>query len=103
MRHLRPVRQDAHLRRRSAADSTGQRDRTLTAALGDARNWQGQLADADRRMVTLREPADQSAIPLHPLGTLSVNQTVVPLDLEIAKFGNATPADAHAVFDRQRR
>ncbi len=66
----------------------------LTAALGDARNWTGPLAAADRRMVTLREPADQSAIPLHPLGTLSVSQTVVPLDLDIAKFGNAAPADA---------
>jgi hypothetical protein len=66
----------------------------LTAALGDARNWKGPLAAADRRMVTLREPADQSAIPLHPLGTLSVSQTVVPLDLDIAKFGNAAPADA---------
>ncbi|HKB12891.1 MAG TPA: DUF6603 domain-containing protein, partial [Vicinamibacterales bacterium] len=65
----------------------------LVAALGDARNWSGQLAEAERRMVTLREsPPDQ--IALHPLGSLSVRQRVVPLDLQIAKFGNAVPADA---------
>ena len=66
----------------------------LIAALNDPRNWGGQLAAADRGMVTLREANDASAIALHPLGTLSVKQTVVPLDLDIARFGNATPAGA---------
>ena len=66
----------------------------LTAALGDARNWGGQLADGERRLVTLRERRVEGEIALHPLGTLSVKQSVVPLDLEIAKFGQTTPADA---------
>jgi hypothetical protein len=66
----------------------------LIAALNDARNWGGQLAAGDRGVVTLRASGDATAIALHPLGTLSVRQTVVPLDLDIAKFGNATPADA---------
>ena len=66
----------------------------LLAALNDARNWGGRLAAAERGMVTLREANDASAIALHPLGTLSVRQAVVPLDLDIARFGNSTPADA---------
>jgi hypothetical protein len=67
----------------------------LIAALNDARNWGGQLAAGDRGVVTLRAANDDAAaIALHPLGTLSVKQTVVPLDLDIAKFGNATLADA---------
>ena len=66
----------------------------LTAALSDARNWGGQLAERERRLVTLRERSVEGEIALHPLGTLSVKQTIVPLDLEIAKFGQTTPADA---------
>ena len=66
----------------------------LIAALSDPRNWGGQLAAGDRGLVTLRPAGDAAAIALHPLGTLSVKQTVVPLDLDIARFGNATPADA---------
>ena len=79
---------------RSACAPAGQRDRPADRRADDARNWSGQLAAGDRGVVTLREPADAAAIALHPLGTLSVKQTVVPLDLDIAKFGNATPADA---------
>jgi hypothetical protein len=66
----------------------------LKAALNDSRNWSGQLADGERRMVTLREAKAPDEIALHPLGRLSVTQKVVPLELEIAKFGNTTPADA---------
>jgi hypothetical protein len=67
----------------------------LIAALNDGRNWGGQLAAGDRGVVTLRAAADPAAIALHALGTLSVTQTIVPLDLDIARFGNATPSDAH--------
>jgi hypothetical protein len=67
----------------------------LIAALRDARNWSGQLAEKQRRMVTLREPSVPDMITLHPLGRLSVKQTVVPLNLDISRFGSATPADAH--------
>jgi hypothetical protein len=66
----------------------------LKVALSDARNWTGHLAEGERRMVTLHELQGPDLIPLHPLGTLSVKQTVVPLELDIAKFGNAPPAGA---------
>jgi hypothetical protein len=66
----------------------------LKPALADARNWGGQLPDGERRLVSLRERQVPGEIALHPLGKLSVKQSVVPLDLEIAKFGPTTPADA---------
>jgi hypothetical protein len=65
----------------------------LKAALLENRNWSDQVSEIDRRPVSLRDrQTDQ--LTLHPLGTLSVKQTVVPLDLTIDKFGNATPSDA---------
>lgn len=66
----------------------------LVTALQDSRNWSGQLAENDRRLVTLRESAAPDQIALHPIGRLSVKQDVVPLELEISRFGNTTPADA---------
>jgi hypothetical protein len=66
----------------------------LRAALDDPRNWTGQIGDVERAMVTLRSSQSATQIALHPLGKLSVKQTIVPLELQIAKFGSATPADA---------
>jgi hypothetical protein len=66
----------------------------LVTAFNDTRNWGGQLSQADRSTVTLRGLTTGDTIVLHPLGRLSVKQTVVPLELDIAKFGNATPAGA---------
>ena len=51
------------------------------------------------RCASRRRP---TTIRLHPLGRLSVKQTVVPLELDIAKFGNATPADAQPLRHRRR-
>src|SRR5262249_61986442 len=50
--------------------------------------------DGARRMVSLRKGQDANVIALHPLGRLSVKQSVVPLELEISKFGQTRPADA---------
>ena len=66
----------------------------LVASLNDSRNWGGQIPEGTRRLVTLREPQAGERIVFHPLGTLGVKQNVVPLDLEISRFGNAIPADA---------
>lgn len=65
----------------------------LRPALADAHNWGGKLPDGAGRLVTLRERARPEEVPLHPLGKLSFKQTVVPLDLEIDRFGPARPAD----------
>ncbi len=46
-------------------------------------------------MVTLREkPRAATEVLLHPLGTLTVKQSVVPLDIDISRFGQAAPAGA---------
>jgi hypothetical protein len=66
----------------------------LIVALKDSRNWSGQLAEGERRAVILRELEGTVQVVLHPLDRLSVKQNVVPLELEISKFGNTTPAGA---------
>jgi hypothetical protein len=53
----------------------------------------GRLAEGQRPLVTLR-PRAAAEVVLHPLGTLSVKQGVVPLDMEISRFGPAAPAGA---------
>ncbi len=40
------------------------------------------------------KPRTASEVLLHPLGTLTVKQGVVPLDLDITRFGQAAPAGA---------
>ncbi len=44
--------------------------------------------------VSLSTPKpDATTLLVHPLGTLTVKENVVPLDLAITKYGNATPSD----------
>lgn len=65
----------------------------LKDALGNTGNWVGVLPAGQRQMVTLRaRPAAASEVLLHPLGTLTVKQTVVPLNTEISRFGQGAPA-----------
>jgi hypothetical protein len=66
----------------------------LVAALGDPRNWSVTLPSSTDQLVTLRMiPADQTSIVVHPLGSLSVRETIVPLDIPITKFNGVMPAD----------
>jgi hypothetical protein len=66
----------------------------LLSALGDGRNWSVVLPPSSMQLVTLRSiPPQQAAIVVHPLGTLQVRETVVPLDITITEFNNAPPAD----------
>lgn len=71
----------------------------LLAALKDARNWHGELPATQSRLVVLREAGTASAgaaILVHPLATLAVRQTVVPLNTAgpIARFGGAPVSGA---------
>ena len=67
----------------------------LKEALGNAGNWISQLPGGSRQMVTLRTRTEAPGeVLLHPLGRLTVKQTVVPLNLEISRFGQAAPAGA---------
>lgn len=67
----------------------------LKEALANRGNWVGQLP-AGRPVATLRQkPGAPNDVLLHPLGSLTVKQTVVPLDFDISKFGQSAPAGAH--------
>jgi hypothetical protein len=64
----------------------------LLQALGDPRNWSGHLPAGRLGLVTLREAGPRNGPLAHPLGDLSVIQRVVPLGIEISRFGNTVPA-----------
>jgi Family of unknown function (DUF6603) len=66
----------------------------LLAALGDPRNWSSALPDQTSQSTTLAKPPP-GALIVHPMGSLSVRETIVPLDITITKFGNAAPADGN--------
>jgi hypothetical protein len=65
----------------------------LITALSDAKSWQAQLPDGASQLVGLRQPVNAGVL-LHPLGTLTVRQTVVPLGLtrDIDRVGTGTPS-----------
>ena len=66
----------------------------LLPALADPRNWQAALPDGAARAVSLASPRPgDTTLLVHPLGVLSVREHVVPLDLPIARYGGAAPAD----------
>jgi len=67
----------------------------LQEALGQPGNWSAKLPDGSGSLAQLRANAGAATdILLHPLGTLTVKQGVVPLNLDISCFGSAAPAGA---------
>src|SRR6185503_9329576 len=76
----------------------------LLPALADPRNWSAILPSNPSQAVTLSAPKpDDTTLRVHPIGVLSVREKVVPLDLEITRYGNATPSDGNlfAISDVQ--
>lgn len=76
----------------------------LLPAFQDPRNWSTALPDGTTQAVTLSTPKpDDKTLRVHPMGTLSVRENVVPLDLPITRYGNATPSDGNyfAISDVQ--
>jgi hypothetical protein len=66
----------------------------LFAALANPANWSAALPPGSTvgvSFVTLK-PTD-TTLRVHPMGTLTVKEHVVPLDLPITQYGNATPSD----------
>src|SRR6185369_6589162 len=67
----------------------------LQEALGLSANWTTKLPAQQRPLVELRADATVSAdVLLHPLGTLTIKQNVVPLNVDISRFGQTPPAGA---------
>jgi hypothetical protein len=66
----------------------------LFAALQNPASWSATLPDGTTAAVTLvtQNPSD-TTLRVHPMGTLQVKEKIVPLDLPITRYGNATPAD----------
>jgi uncharacterized protein DUF6603 len=68
----------------------------LLAALQDPRNWSATLPDNTTQAVTLSTPKpDAATLRVHPIGTLTVRENIVPLDLAITRYGNSTPSDGN--------
>lgn len=68
----------------------------LRVALADTKSWSSELPPGQSRIVSLREAAADGVLRVHPLGTLAVRQSVVPLNLDrdIDKFGDSPVAGA---------
>ncbi|MEM9921139.1 MAG: DUF6603 domain-containing protein [Bacteroidota bacterium] len=66
----------------------------LLEALGQDRNWVGQVPSGRFVLVSLREvDSEVDGIVLQSFGSLKVSQTVLPLEMDIAKYGNNVPSD----------
>ena len=66
----------------------------LLGALADPRNWSATLPSNTTQAVTLSAPKPgDTTLRVHPIGALSVRERVVPLDLQITRYGNAAPSD----------
>lgn len=64
----------------------------LREALENAGNWRAALPSANNLQVCLRElPQAKDLLVVHPFGSLNVSQKVVPLNLEISRFGTQKP------------
>lgn len=68
----------------------------LLAALEAVSNWSATLPNGAAQGVTLATPPPGAdTLRVHPMGTLAVKENVVPLDLPITRYGNATPSDGN--------
>lgn len=65
----------------------------LLSALENPGNWDAQLPTIGGAVVRLREAEYPGTVAVHPLGTVTVRQQVVPLSTQIDKAGGARPVD----------
>ena len=65
----------------------------LTSAVNDIRNWSAQLGADLKRSVSLANVPQNGQVVVHPMGSLQVDERIVPLDYPITKFGNDAPSD----------
>lgn len=68
----------------------------LLPALQDPQNWSAALPDGATQAVSFAAPKPgPGTLLVHPMGTLSVREKVVPLDLPITRYGSAAPSDGN--------
>lgn len=67
-------------------------------ALTDPSNWSAAIASTRNLLVTLKEnEVEEEFLLLQSMGSLKIDQTIVPLDLLISKYGNNRPEDIKKV------
>ena len=69
----------------------------LVQALSDPHNWQTAPAQGSQ-ILTVRRGAGGSGVVAHPLGSLTVRERVVPLGVQVDRFG-ADPLSAATVLE----
>ena len=68
----------------------------LTGELAKRSNWRALLPQGSNLLVSLRQMDQaETAMVLHPVGTLRISQRAIPLDLTLDKIGNQAPSDAN--------
>ncbi|HEX6458299.1 MAG TPA: DUF6603 domain-containing protein [Thermoleophilaceae bacterium] len=70
----------------------------LATALADKNNWSANPPTGVGAIVTMRDQPPSDDVVVHPLGTLTVRQRVVPLDFQIQQYGHADLAGGRNTF-----
>jgi hypothetical protein len=65
----------------------------LRDSLAADTNWSAHLPPQGGRLVVLRDGAGDGELSAHPLGTLTVSQSLVPLERTLGLFGSVPPKD----------
>lgn len=65
----------------------------LTAAMEDIQNWRSVLSNSNSPGLRMKGLSEGSELILTPNGSIEISQKVVPLKVEISKFGQFKPAD----------
>lgn len=59
-------------------------------------NWRALLPQGNNLLVSLRKiPVEETALVLHPLGTLRISQRALPLEIKLDKVGAQKPSDVN--------
>jgi hypothetical protein len=72
-------------------------ERLVADALGDRRNWSAQTPPDGHPLVTLRRIEPGVALFAHPASAVTFRQRLVPLGVEVSRFGGVAPAGARRI------
>jgi hypothetical protein len=66
----------------------------LQEALNDNRNWHAEIPVNNKLLVSIRTISG-SSMAVHPFGIITFSERLVPLEIEIKKYGNKVPKDVN--------
>ena len=71
----------------------------LVEALEQPRNWVGDLPNNKFLLTSMKKiELLEGQVIMHSVGTLTIRQTILPLGMEITKFGNFAPIDIKSAY-----